>query len=111
MSKKAGQNFIELCLTGNALIEEVDDFVDQWHEGSDKVSLRDFLGMSEPEYSLWINDPDVLPYVILSRREERAFVEVVNDNYYNSTRLAARSDQGAKIRQLKEWLERHGYLT
>jgi hypothetical protein len=111
MSKRAHQNFIERCLSGSALMEEIDDFVDQWHEGSENESLRDFLGMSEPEYSLWINDPDVLPYVILSRREGRPFANVVNDNYYNSTRFAARSDQGTKIRHLKEWLERQGYLT
>ena len=111
MSRKSSANFIELCLSGNALIEEVDDFVDQWHEGSEGVSLRDHLGMSEAEYSLWINDPDVLPFVILSRREGKPFVKVVNDNYYSSARLAARSDQGSKIRHLKEWLERHGYLT
>jgi hypothetical protein len=103
--------FIDLCLKGNALIEEVDDFVERWHNGSAKASLRDFLGMSESEYSLWINDPDVLPYVIFSRREKRPFVQVVNDNYYGSERLAARSDQGQKIRVLKEWLERQGFLT
>lgn len=111
MSKKGAENFVELCLAGNALLEEVDDFVDQWHEGSGDVSLRDFLGLSEAEYSLWMNDPDVLPYVIISRRQGKPFVDVVHDNYYESTRLAARSDQGTKIRHLKEWLQRQGYLT
>ena len=111
MSEKRTENFVELCLTGNALIEEVDDFVDQWHRDSGEIGLRDFLGMLESEYSLWVNDPDVLPYIVLSRREKRPFVQVVNDNYYNNARLAARSDQGQKIRHLKEWLERHGYLT
>ena len=111
MSRKPTENFVELCLAGHALVEEIDDFVDQWHSGSGKGSLREFLGMSEAEYSLWITDPDVLPYVILSRREQRPFVKVVNDNYYSSARLAARSDQGQKIRHLKEWLERHGYLA
>jgi hypothetical protein len=111
MSRKHSENFVELCLAGNALVEEVDDFVERWHRGSGRASLRDFLGMSESEYSLWVNDPDVLPYIVLSRRENRPFVQVVNDNYYNNARLAARSDQGQKIRHLKEWLERHGYLA
>lgn len=109
--QKHAKNFVELCLNGNALIEEIDDFVDRWHHGSDNTSLRDFLGLSKSEFSLWIKDPDVLPYVICSRREERPFAQVVNDNYYHSTRLAARSDEGKKIRVLKEWLERQGYLT
>ena len=111
MSKASAKNFIELCLTGNALVDEVDDFVDRWHDSPGKLSLRDFLGMSEIEFSLWVNDPDVLPYVILSRREQRPFAQVVNDNYYGNARLAARSDQGKKIRILKDWLETHGYLT
>ncbi|HXH45292.1 MAG TPA: hypothetical protein VNK51_15755 [Bradyrhizobium sp.] len=110
MSEKNDANFIDLCLSGNALIEEVDDFVDRWHESPEKRTLRDFLGMSDAEYSLWINDPDVLPFVIISRRERRPFVKVVNDNYYSNARLAARSDQGVKVRLLKEWLDRHGYL-
>jgi hypothetical protein len=111
MSKIVTENFIDRCLTGNALLEEVDDFVDEWHRGSGKGTLREFLGMSESEFSLWINDPDVLPYVILARREERPFEDVVNDHYYGSTRLAARSDQSQKTRHLKEWLERHDYLA
>ena len=71
MSEDRTENFIELCLKGNALVEEVDDFVERWHSSSIDASLRDFLGMSESEYSLWINDPDVLPYVIISRRGSR----------------------------------------
>ena len=110
MSEKQTETFIELCLKGNALLEEVDDYVDYWHNSSENVGLRNFLGMSKSEYSLWLNDPDVLPYVIYSRREERPFVQVVNDNYYSEARLAARSDQSHKIRLLKDWLERHGYL-
>jgi hypothetical protein len=111
MSKKHSESFIELCLKGNALMEEIDDYVERWHNGVEKVSLRDFLGMSKSEFSLWINDPDVLPYIIFSRREERPFVQVVNDNYYSNARLAARSDQAQKIRLLKDWLERQGYPT
>jgi hypothetical protein len=111
MSKRHSESFIELCLKGNALMEEIDDYVERWHNGAEKVSLRDFLGMSKSEFSLWINDPDVLPYIIFSRREERPFVQVVNDNYYSNARLAARSDQAQKIRLLKDWLERQGYPT
>jgi hypothetical protein len=111
MSKNHSESFIERCLKGNALMEEIDDYVERWHNSAEKESLRDFLGMSKPEFSLWINDPDVLPYIIFSRREERPFVQVVNDNYYSNARLGARSDQAQKIRLLKDWLERQGYLT
>jgi hypothetical protein len=109
MSDNNSETFIELCLKGRATIDDVDGFVDRWHAGSDGVSLRDFLGLSETEYSLWINDPDVLPYVIYSRRERRPFAQVVNDNYYDDSQLAARPDQSHKMRTLREWLQSQGY--
>jgi hypothetical protein len=109
MSDKKNETFIDLCLDGRAVLEQVDDFVDQWHLGHDDVTLHDFLGLSQDEYSLWINDPDVLPYVIYSRKQHKPFVQVVNDDYYDNGRLAARPDQGQKIRVLQEWLQRQGY--
>tara|TARA_R110000744_G_scaffold90690_4_gene176088 strand:+ start:2210 stop:2431 length:222 start_codon:yes stop_codon:yes gene_type:complete len=33
---------------------QVDDLIDEWHEGNSKVSLVEFLGMSKEEYSKWV---------------------------------------------------------
>jgi hypothetical protein len=109
MFEEKNETFVELCLKGRALVKDIDDFVERWHQGRGDTSLRDFLGFSETEYSLWINDPDVLPYVIYSRREQKPFVQVVNDDYYDSGRLAGHSDQKEKIQLLREWLQRQGY--
>ncbi len=103
-------NFVDLCLLGKVLPTEIDDFVERWHEGDDSRSLREYLGFSVEEFSLWINDPDVLPYIIFSRKEGTPFQKAVNDNYYENLRLAARSDAGSKIRVLREWLRHEGYL-
>jgi hypothetical protein len=110
MSEKHSETFIELCLKGRALVEDVDDFVERWHRANDDTTLYEFLGLSQTEYSLWINDPDVLPYVMYARREQKPFTQVIIDDYYDDVRLTDRTGQGARMRLLREWLERHGQL-
>ena len=46
-------NFIEKCLNGEALLDDIDDFVDEWHESKGNIPLYEFLGMKKSEYSLW----------------------------------------------------------
>ena len=54
-------NFIEMCKmckTGKATPDQVDVFVEKWHNGSvpkDTLTLREFLGMTEQEYEDWGN--------------------------------------------------------
>lgn len=49
-------------------MNDVDDFVDAWHGGAGETSLRECLGMSEHEYSRWINDPGELSRILASRK-------------------------------------------
>lgn len=44
--------------------DELDDLVGEWHDAADTpghpahgTRLHTWLGMSEPEYSLWVTDP------------------------------------------------------
>lgn len=34
----------------------LDDLVTAWHEGDSELSLQDYLGLSEEEYSQWVKD-------------------------------------------------------
>jgi hypothetical protein len=68
MSDDQSTTFIDLCLRGEVSINDVDDFVDAWHGGAGKATLREYLGMSEHEYSLWLTDPDELSRIFASRR-------------------------------------------
>lgn len=34
--------------------------MDKWHDGESKLSLHEFLGMTEEEYSVWV-EFDILP--------------------------------------------------
>lgn len=99
-------NFITKCLTGDALLEDVDDYVDEWHEGDGSIPLYRFLGMKRSEYELWVTDPDVLPFIVSARREGREVSEVIES--FNALPLAARSDGPFKATKLMKWLKSEG---
>jgi hypothetical protein len=106
MSRKERRPFVELCLSGEVAMEQIDDFVDDWHAKPSDRSLSEFLGMTEQEYSLWVQDPDVLPYVIRARRERRSFESVVRDEL--DGRVAAHSDHTLALERLRRWLQQPG---
>jgi len=58
-------------LSGEVEAEEIDDFVEAWHEGKHTVSLAEFLGMSDDEYWRWVKDANALPD-IWAEREVKA---------------------------------------
>src|SRR5436309_7574162 len=106
---KPRKSFIELSLERKVLLDEIDAFVDAWHKQPEGVSLHEYLGMTRAEYSLWIRDPDTLPYIIKARHEQRPLTSVVNDNY-QEFRIAARADTvlNLKLKRLKSWLKEQG---
>ena len=61
-------NFIEKCLSREADPEDIDEFIDQWHENPGHQALHEFLGMTRNEYARWIADAGALPTIINSRR-------------------------------------------
>ena len=77
MSKKQKFSFIELCVRGEALLEEIDDYVDKWHEGGSNQKLNEFLGMDEHEYALWMKDASVLPFIVAEHAKKRPLGEVL----------------------------------
>jgi len=108
MSKR-NDSFIEKCLRGEAMIDEIDDYVEKWHSSAEDGDIHTFLGMTGKEYGLWIRDPYTLPYIVASRHESIPLHQIVNDNY-EQARLAARSTDSLKVRRLKSWLQQQGKL-
>ncbi|QNN98282.1 hypothetical protein SEA_LILMARTIN_31 [Streptomyces phage LilMartin] len=39
---------------------QLEDLVDKWHDSESSLSLHEFLGMTEEEYSVWV-EFDILP--------------------------------------------------
>jgi hypothetical protein len=99
-------NFIEQCLAGRVLPEDIDDFVDSWHDGDSELPLHQYLGMSESEYSLWVADPNVLPYIINAHHSGKDVSELLDE--VDRLPLAARSDGPNKALKLMQWLKEVG---
>ena len=58
------KTFLELVLAEEVHRKDIDDFIDQWHEGQAACSLAEFLGMSDDEYTLWVEQPATLDLII-----------------------------------------------
>jgi hypothetical protein len=65
----AMKTFLDLVLAGDARQDDIDDFVDQWHDGDASCSLAEFLGMSDDEYALWVEKPATLSLILQAHAE------------------------------------------
>ena len=61
------QTFVDCVLSGQALVTDIDDFVDQWAESKKDGSLAAFLGLTDAEYALWVEHPESLPRILSSK--------------------------------------------
>jgi hypothetical protein len=65
MSETQSQpTFMELYRVGSVTADDIDDFIDRWHDqprGGDgrAVSISEFLGMTRDEYKAWVHDASV----------------------------------------------------
>ena len=100
----ASKRFIDLALNGEVLADEIDDFIEAWHESDSAEELPEFLGMTDQEYSLWVGDPSYLSLILSARHRKQALLEAVNDNYLHSKRDFIAASSNAKLAQLQSWV-------
>lgn len=104
------KSFIAKCIEGEALLSDIDDYIDEWHDiAPQNETLHDFLGMTWEEYSLWLADPDVLPYIVTAHRGNVSLEELLEEHYY-SLPLAARAGNAITSKNIMQWLKEHGKL-
>ena len=96
-------NFIEKCIVGDALLSDVDDYIDEWHDGDSTETLHEFLGMNKKEYSLFVKNSAFLPIIITAHKDKER-VEEVAQRTLNTYAMAARSDDQGKAELLNKWL-------
>ena len=51
-----GLTFVEALKQGLADYEDIDDYINAWHEGDSTLPLHEFLGMTWREYCVWAED-------------------------------------------------------
>jgi hypothetical protein len=101
--------FLDLLTAGKVSPEQIDDFVDRWHETSGGRELHDYLGMTAEEYSLWLRVPDALRYVVAARRNKQPLAETVA-HACKALRQTSLDRQDSQTARLEEWLSAKGVL-
>lgn len=97
------RKFIDLCLTGHALPEDIDDFVEQWHDSDSTLPLSEYLGLSSDEYESWLHAPDTLNLIITARIANVPLLQVLQSNY--DLPMAARASTPEAAMFLMKWLK------
>lgn len=99
-------SFIDGCLYGDTDLDELDDYVDFWHENDTGNTLREFLGMTLFEYAEWLKQGDIVIRDILRCRKDKISYENYQCMSYDQ-RIAARSYSVEEIEALKND-DKHG---
>ncbi|MBL7618615.1 hypothetical protein I7331_05100 [Frankia sp. AgB1.8] len=106
--------FLDACLVGRALLADVDDWVDTWHEADGApdghpVALREYLGLGPAEYAMWVEQPGALRFAAQARRTGRPVDDL---KALTSTVLAAaRTGDDSEAQTLIQWLQETGRLS
>ena len=106
MSK--ARTFIEQCISGEALTDDVEEFVERWHAGTDPRELHEYLGMSWREYSLWMTEPDILPHIVTAHKQRVPLANLITNA--QDLALAARFKSPTQTAKVLAWLRRQGKI-
>ncbi len=99
-------NFVKDVINADALLEQIDDYIEQWHESDTDLSIHDYLGMTEEEYFLWVEADFYLKYIIEAHEKNKNINEVLKDEYT----LAARSATPEEAKTIYKWLKEKGLI-
>jgi hypothetical protein len=100
--------FFALYDCGRVTAEQIDDFVEAWHESGDdeQRSLAEFLGVTEEEYGILIITDRALPAILAARRANRPLREFVAP-LFESLQSAANPDDKPVLHAMGYWLKHH----
>jgi hypothetical protein len=102
------KTFVEKCLAGTALCSDIDEFVDEWHEGNGPGSLRAYLGFTKEEYALWVEKPQSLNVILFARARDLTLHDAVEKCANHS--VAPRAASVRQAREIRLWLKRTNRL-
>ncbi|WP_145748753.1 hypothetical protein [Nitrospirillum amazonense] len=98
--------FLPGCVQGYYTYDELDDFIDQWHDSDSVESLVDYLGFSQGEWEILLMDKSALQKIISARDEGVPIGEYIAKKYA----MAARSDKPAEAQKIIDWLKKNGHI-
>lgn len=104
--------YVDACLAGDALLDDVDDWVEQWHDAMGAPRglvepLERFLGFTDFEYSAWAEKPSLLRTIVGARKRNCSIDDAQSAQSYA---LAARATTPGEAKSLIEWLKSTGRI-
>jgi len=57
-------SFMEMLKRRLVTWDDIDDFIDEWHNGDYGCSLHEFLGMSKEQYALLLQSPQLENHIL-----------------------------------------------
>ncbi len=62
------RNFVSLAFAGKFSADQIDDYVDQWHDNPSGLELHEYLGMTREEYAIRLKEPDQLASILAAKK-------------------------------------------
>lgn len=100
--------YLDRVLGGTALLSDIDDYVERWHQGDDPEPLHEFLGLTWDEYRLWTEQPESRRLIVAARQLGEQVGDLVSR--VDPHALAARGLSERDARAVRTWLEKTGRL-
>jgi len=63
-------NFIKKCIDSDAILSDIDDYIEEWHNSITDLPLCDYLGMTKSEYAFFVEDENYLGYIVSAHKED-----------------------------------------
>jgi hypothetical protein len=102
------QRYIDDVLEGRALLCDITDYVEKWHQARDESELHEYLGLSWDEYRLWVERPESLRLIVGARELDEPVEDMLARQ--DDHALAARNLDPRDARTVREWLIATGRL-
>jgi hypothetical protein len=61
-------NFVNDCASGEASIEDINDYINAWYISSSIIPIHMYLGLTWDEYNDYIKDPSSLYNIVYGNR-------------------------------------------
>lgn len=101
-------DFISDVINADAILDEIDDYVEKWHDTDTDISIYEFLGMTEEEYLLWVENDFYLKYIVSAHEQNKSISDILEEVY--SKKLVARSSSPEEGKKIYAWLKEKGLI-
>lgn len=103
------ENYVQDVLSGDALWTEIEDYVEQWHRSkSAELSIAAFLGMTQGEYDLYVEQPSSLRFILAAHELDEPVENLVQRS--DEHLVAARGLGQQEAEKVRHWLQHTGRL-